>query len=342
MPEQRGSSARANCSSTSGSSPRADHRPSQLSGGEMQRVAIARALANGPRLLLADEPTGELDEATGAQIAALLDRVNADGTALVIVTHDPALADRAARVLTMRDGRIESERVPMIGRLAVRSLTAHPVRSAVLAAGFGVGVAVMAILLGVASIVLEQAQAPALVGGGDVNIRLSLAVPARLVLSGTLQSDALRPRVRAAAASHTTDLFLLHNGKATRVAARGGIPSLERELGDPEITAWTRGATRAPTAAWTQRVARDGAAADRSVPRHSRRAGLVRLVGRVAVLQRPVERRALLSDVHGRAANEAGGAGRGVRLQIERNGQMESFTATHGGHGSRPAPARRT
>jgi putative ABC transport system ATP-binding protein len=90
---------------------RADHRPSQLSGGEMQRVAIARALANGPRLLLADEPTGELDEATGAQIAALLDRVNQSGTALVIVTHDPALANRARRILTMRDGQMESERL---------------------------------------------------------------------------------------------------------------------------------------------------------------------------------------------------------------------------------------
>jgi putative ABC transport system ATP-binding protein len=88
---------------------RADHRPSQLSGGEMQRVAIARALANGPRLLLADEPTGELDQATGWQIVELLDRVNADGTALVIVTHDPALAGRATRVLTMRDGRITGE-----------------------------------------------------------------------------------------------------------------------------------------------------------------------------------------------------------------------------------------
>jgi putative ABC transport system ATP-binding protein len=88
---------------------RADHRPSQLSGGEMQRVAIARALANRPRLLLADEPTGELDSATGDQIADLLDRVNADGTALVIVTHDPSLAARASRVLTMADGRVESE-----------------------------------------------------------------------------------------------------------------------------------------------------------------------------------------------------------------------------------------
>jgi putative ABC transport system ATP-binding protein len=91
---------------------RADHRPSQLSGGEMQRVAIARALANRPRLLLADEPTGELDQHTGEQIATLLDRVNADGTALVIVTHDPALANRCRRVLTMKDGRIESEGGP--------------------------------------------------------------------------------------------------------------------------------------------------------------------------------------------------------------------------------------
>jgi putative ABC transport system ATP-binding protein len=92
-----------------GLSARADHRPSQLSGGEMQRVAIARALANRPQLLLADEPTGELDVATGEQIASLLDRVNADGTALVIVTHDPVLAGRARRLLMMRDGAIEDE-----------------------------------------------------------------------------------------------------------------------------------------------------------------------------------------------------------------------------------------
>jgi putative ABC transport system ATP-binding protein len=85
---------------------RADHRPSQLSGGEMQRVAIARALANQPRLLLADEPTGELDQTTGEQIVALLDRVNADGTAVVVVTHDLTVAARAARVLRMRDGRL--------------------------------------------------------------------------------------------------------------------------------------------------------------------------------------------------------------------------------------------
>ena len=85
---------------------RADHRPSQLSGGEMQRVAIARALANRPRLLLADEPTGELDETTGVQIADLLDRVNSDGTALVVVTHNAVLAARAGRRLAMRSGRL--------------------------------------------------------------------------------------------------------------------------------------------------------------------------------------------------------------------------------------------
>ena len=85
---------------------RADHRPSELSGGEMQRVAIARALANRPRLLLADEPTGELDQATGEQIISLLDRLHSDGTSVVVVTHDPAIASRAHRLITMRDGQI--------------------------------------------------------------------------------------------------------------------------------------------------------------------------------------------------------------------------------------------
>ena len=89
-----------------GLSARAGHRPSELSGGEMQRVAIARAIANRPRLLLADEPTGELDQATGEQIVALIDRLHADGTAVVVVTHDPAVARRAHRLIEMRDGRI--------------------------------------------------------------------------------------------------------------------------------------------------------------------------------------------------------------------------------------------
>lgn len=74
----------------------------------MQRVAVARALANRPALLLADEPTGELDEETGKQIADLLSQVHRDGTAVVVVTHNPVLAARAARHLTMRGGRLSA------------------------------------------------------------------------------------------------------------------------------------------------------------------------------------------------------------------------------------------
>ena len=83
---------------------RRDHRPAQLSGGEQQRVAIARALANRPQLLLADEPTGELDARTGTEMIALLAQVNRDGTTVVVVTHDEELARAAKRVVHMRDG----------------------------------------------------------------------------------------------------------------------------------------------------------------------------------------------------------------------------------------------
>lgn len=87
---------------------RAGHRATQLSGGEMQRVAIARALANRPALILADEPTGELDAATGQEVLELFRRLNADGTTLAVVTHDDRLAAEAGRVVHMLDGMVVS------------------------------------------------------------------------------------------------------------------------------------------------------------------------------------------------------------------------------------------
>jgi len=88
---------------------RSAHRPTELSGGEQQRVAIARAVANRPALLLADEPTGELDARTGAEVIGLFDRLNGDGTTVVVVTHDEELARAARRVVHMRDGLIVDE-----------------------------------------------------------------------------------------------------------------------------------------------------------------------------------------------------------------------------------------
>jgi putative ABC transport system ATP-binding protein len=89
---------------------RKDHRPSELSGGERQRVAIARALVNEPSLLLADEPTGNLDSKTGKEILNLFHKIHSQGNTIIMVTHDPDIAQQAQRIIYIRDGKIEKEK----------------------------------------------------------------------------------------------------------------------------------------------------------------------------------------------------------------------------------------
>ncbi|MCE5271372.1 ABC transporter ATP-binding protein [bacterium] len=94
-----------------GLSERMNYKPNELSGGEQQRVAIARALICDPALILADEPTGNLDSASGSEVLAIFDRLHGEGRTIVMITHDQSVAERAGRILTLRDGRITGDRI---------------------------------------------------------------------------------------------------------------------------------------------------------------------------------------------------------------------------------------
>jgi hypothetical protein len=215
----------------------------------------------------------------------------------------------------------------MIGRLAFRSLTAHPIRSAVLAAGFGAGVGVMAILLGVAEVVLDQASSPSLIGGGDVVVRMAPQIPARMVLSGTLQAADLRDQIEVAAPWRRDQLFLVReDGTTLEVDARGGIPSMERALNDRETAGFNSWTDTAEDVDWIRTSPED---ALRQVDRfHPVPAGTQWSDSWAEWLYfngRAANARFYLTFLVG-PRNADGTRAAGVRLQLDRNGNVESFS----------------
>jgi hypothetical protein len=217
----------------------------------------------------------------------------------------------------------------MIVRLAMRSLLSRPVRSAVLAGGFGLGVSVMAALLGIGRVILDQARAPELIGGGDVVVgggASGRVTSARFVLAGVLGTAPLAPRVAAAAPTKLATVYLVADDGMTPIRARGGIPGLERALHDPE----TSGAAN-----WQDTPAdRVWAAPDPG--------GILRAMDRFHPIPDVPARAASWAEwlyFHGRAGTarfylsfiagprlESGRRSVGVRLQLDRGGRITSYS----------------
>ena len=218
----------------------------------------------------------------------------------------------------------------MIVTLAVRSLLAHPVRSAVLAGGFGLGVGVMAALLGIGGVILEQARAPELAGGGDIvvggpNGKLTSA---RFVLSSVLGAGPLAPKVAVAVPSSRARLYLVEPGGVTPIRVRGGIPSLERALGDSETSGVAGWADTPGDRAW---AAPDPASVLRAMDRfHPIPDAPLRAASWAEWLYfngRANDTRFYLTFLAGARA-ASGRRVIGVRLQLERHGRMMSYSTS--------------
>ena len=215
----------------------------------------------------------------------------------------------------------------MILLLAVRSLLTHPVRSAVLACGFGLGVSVMATLLGVGEVILEQARAPALAGGGDVVVvgvtgRINSA---RYILSSVLAAPPLRGRVSAASPRARARLYLQRGGRSVPVFVRAGVPSLERALGDPETAGATPWIDAPADAAWAAVDAADVLRAmDRFHPVPDVPARAESWAEWLYFNGQSGEARFYLTLMVGRR-RPGGRRLAGVRLQLDRGGRLTSF-----------------
>ena len=218
----------------------------------------------------------------------------------------------------------------MIARLALRTLLMHPIRTAVLAGGFGLGVAVMANLLGVAEVVLEQSQSPALVGGGDVVVTgaASRLTSGRYLLWGGLGAPAFADRITAASPTRRGSVFLVQDAVVTRLRARGGIPSLERALEDPETAGVNEWVDAPDDSAWTSPDSKGVLRSlDRfhAIPDVPARAGS--WVEWLYFNGQAGSTRFYLTFLVG-PMRENGRRVAGVRLQLDRAGQVENYGET--------------